>query len=996
VIVLDTSTSADYDWTGTTFVFGTPVVGETGYASEGATVSVTITASPPPPDGTRLRMQVLGTVDGSDYTITGSSGWVEFDGVSGTVSWGITLDEDVTTEGPETLQIQARTGWPASDGDIVYTSPLITVGDTSQAAPTYAVTPDDTTVNEGDVVVFGVDCTTVAPGTILYWTLAPGSTVDAADFVGGATSGEVEITSGDIIASSGAFALTLAADATTEDMNLVVTGTATGGTASTLEDSGASWDVDAHAGRLVIIESGTGAGQVRMITANTSTAMTVAPDWATPPDATSAYRTIIEFFAVELRTGSAEGPVVDATDWIIVNDTSLTPPVFSASVSRESVPEGEGFYLSAIADWFLGDTLYITHSGTAGDADFVGGLPETLSLSETTYPRKTGSVLITVAQDELIEGPETISFQLRTGSTGGPIVATAGPVTIIDEAYTLTPDRTLITEGDTVVFTAAAIHSNPSATLYWTVNGTIDTDDVVGGALSGSVTLSGGEGTISITLAVDLISDGAEYFYLELRRGSVGGAILAVSPAVVVRESIIDYDAWLGSLDGVRILLVEMDHSAGTVYFGNYPYISRPGDTNPNRPYDDTLQDAVDIETRIDGAFTLGEVAVVNDGRHDDWVTYDWHGYPIRFLMGEPGWSLDDFRLVALATNGGLDGIERGLLRFAIYDAKAIFAQPLQTTLLADGNPVPVAVGKPFNISPRLISVPDDEYQVHEGAIVAVTPRDNGADVASADNLAGGTFELSAAPQGTVTADVETSLTTPTAIIAWVCDRYGVAVDGDTLDDLPTYDIGLYYDSQATGADVLTHVCQSIGGYWLRGADGEVEVYILDEPAETADIELDYQTEIAEGGLRLVAMEEPVKTLTLNYKRNWAPQARDSLAGSVITGSPAFADELTKEWRQIAITNSVADHPLAQDAVMDTYLVDSLDAYAEANRVAGLRAVRRERWEVECFLAQAAAQVGKTVKITYPAWGFESGRNARIVAVSRQLSRGRVTLEVWL
>src|SRR5690606_28382067 len=83
----------------------------------------------------------------------------------------------------------------------------------------------------------------------------------------------------------------------------------------------------------------------------------------------------------------------------------------------------------------------------------------------------------------------------------GPIVATAGPVTIIDEAYTLTPDRTLITEGDTVVFTAAAIHSNPSATLYWTVNGTIDTDDVVGGALSGSVTLSGGEGTISITLS---------------------------------------------------------------------------------------------------------------------------------------------------------------------------------------------------------------------------------------------------------------------------------------------------------------------------------------------------------------------------------------------------------------------------------------------------------------------------------------------------------------
>src|SRR5690606_9408447 len=198
-------------------------------------------------------------------------------------------------------------------------------------------------------------------------------------------------------------------------------------------------------------------------------------------------------------------------------------------------------------------------------------------------------------------------------------------------------------------------------------------------------------------------------------------------------------------------------------------------------------------------------------------------------------------------------------------------------------------------VAPVLIDQPNHEYQVHEGAILTVEPRDNGAAVASTDTLGAGTFELSANPQGNVAADVVTSINTPALAVSWVCDRYSVDADGTTLAELPDYDIGLYYDSQATGADVLQHVCQSIGGYWLRGADGEVEVYILEEPAVTPDVILEYPSDIAHQGLRLVAMEDPVKTLTFNYRRNWAPVSRDSLAG-ILDTAPAFAETLTEQW----------------------------------------------------------------------------------------------------
>lgn len=66
-------------------------------------------------------------------------------------------------------------------------------------------------------------------------------------------------------------------------------GNATSATFSTLSDTGRNWAVNRWANYAVRIVSGTGAGQVRNILSNTSTALTVSTAWNVIPDTTSVY-----------------------------------------------------------------------------------------------------------------------------------------------------------------------------------------------------------------------------------------------------------------------------------------------------------------------------------------------------------------------------------------------------------------------------------------------------------------------------------------------------------------------------------------------------------------------------------------------------------------------------------------------------------------------------------------------------------------------------------
>ncbi|RLI83693.1 hypothetical protein DRP04_00810 [Archaeoglobales archaeon] len=68
------------------------------------------------------------------------------------------------------------------------------------------------------------------------------------------------------------------------------TGNVTSATANTLTDSSKNWGTDIWKDMYVEITGGTGAGQIRRISGNTSDTITVTENWSETPDETSTYR----------------------------------------------------------------------------------------------------------------------------------------------------------------------------------------------------------------------------------------------------------------------------------------------------------------------------------------------------------------------------------------------------------------------------------------------------------------------------------------------------------------------------------------------------------------------------------------------------------------------------------------------------------------------------------------------------------------------------------
>ncbi len=75
-------------------------------------------------------------------------------------------------------------------------------------------------------------------------------------------------------------------------VRLLAYGTATAGAAKTLTDSGQIWGVNAFAGATLVITGGTGSGQSKSITSNTTTVITVDGNWKTNPNNTSTYQVL--------------------------------------------------------------------------------------------------------------------------------------------------------------------------------------------------------------------------------------------------------------------------------------------------------------------------------------------------------------------------------------------------------------------------------------------------------------------------------------------------------------------------------------------------------------------------------------------------------------------------------------------------------------------------------------------------------------------------------
>ena len=243
-----------------------------------------------------------------------------------------------------------------------------------------------------------------------------------------------------------------------------------------------------------------------------------------------------ETFNIQIRKISQYGDLVLVSTPISIIDTSNTVPIYSFTSVPSSINEGaSGTFNVSTVNVANGTTLYWTvnynglsdFSATSGSFNITAGI---------------GSFSISPSSDNLTEGPETFTISLRTGSQGGPVIATSNPVTINDISlstidYNFSSIPSSIDEGEIGTFRVATGNVANGTTLYWTLdyNSSSSVADFPF-PQSGSFIVNSNTGTFTVGPIADFLTEGSETVKAQIRTNGINGLVVATSNPVVIND----------------------------------------------------------------------------------------------------------------------------------------------------------------------------------------------------------------------------------------------------------------------------------------------------------------------------------------------------------------------------------------------------------------------------------------------------------------------------
>ena len=248
---------------------------------------------------------------------------------------------------------------------------------------------------------------------------------------------------------------------------------------------------------------------------------------------------ITEAFKVIVSTGSTLGPEVGRSS--LVRITNLGLPSYTITPSAASVNEGSSVSFTVNTVNASG-TLYYSTNGTANAADFTdNSLTGSFSVVSTGSTTGVGTIVRSIATDFDTESGEQFSITIRTGSTSGPGVITSSNVTIGDvtPTFNIAESTTSVNEGGSVTFTISGSNI-PDGTYYYTIyeeEGTVASTDFNPANLNGSFSINNNSGSITITIAEDITSEGPDKFKIQIRTGSISGTVIAESNAITINDT---------------------------------------------------------------------------------------------------------------------------------------------------------------------------------------------------------------------------------------------------------------------------------------------------------------------------------------------------------------------------------------------------------------------------------------------------------------------------
>lgn len=474
------------------------------------------------------------------------------------------------------------------------------------------------------------------------------------------------------------------------------------------------------------------------------------------------------------------------------------------------------------------------------------------------------------------------------------------------------------------------------------------------------------------------------------------------------------FAAWLKTPGVDRCYIIEADYLLGgelhTLRRSTHPFRSAASDTPALAPYPETILTLPEFDREMSEAFVgtssiaVGELELFLDAELLQLInTGVFGGQQLRMYTGDARWPLAQFGQILVAQTQQLEAASYDTAKLTFRDRAALFNRMIQPNTIATGpnagKPVPLCFGQCFNVPAVLLNPVTKQYQVHDGAVSAITAvRENGMPISFTADVATGTFTLSLNAKGRVTADVQGAvvgggyLSTADQLIDYlVTTVMGLPAPVGAL--LPAYTLGLYIIKDRTVTTVLDEIAASVGAAWFFNRVNQVvKTHFNGLAAATDVLGLD---DIEDDSLLPVRRITPAKSVTLGYQRNWTPQA-DGLAGVIRETEPELATLYEQDESLVVIETAGVSttYPDATDIIVSTLITFEADAQTEAQRRADIASAPHRVFELSAFAAPFAMQLGQTISIDYPQY-FTAGQQAMITRLTDLPAENSVRLEVW-
>ncbi len=472
-----------------------------------------------------------------------------------------------------------------------------------------------------------------------------------------------------------------------------------------------------------------------------------------------------------------------------------------------------------------------------------------------------------------------------------------------------------------------------------------------------------------------------------------------------------------------------------TFHFSDDGFVTAPDDVPPDTHFDARLLSALNFERQLFAGGRLsgrsfpgvGTLMLNNaDGGLDAMTALAFDGRRVRVLLGGEGFAYAEFATIFDGTADGLE-YDDETVTIRLRDLQSWFEAGIGRGIYGgtgglDGRSglkdreKPLTFGRVHHVPAILVDPSTLTYQVHDGAIEDVdTVYDSGlaltkvSGVPSAGQFAvdsaAGLFTLGASAAGTVTADVRGDRTadgyveTVAALIrrlvttrATVQSPLDVDAAGFAAFDASHRAVaGVWVREGRSLAEVLDALADSIGAHYGFDRSGRLTIGRVEPPAAVGAARFD-ETQILE--IERLALARPVWRHGVEYRRYWRTLDAGAIAGAV--GEEARADLAEPVRVEAAEDEAVRQrHPLAEEAVVSTLLVDPADAAAEANRLLTLFGAGRVAFRVLVKTQPFALELGQTVTLVYPRHGLRTGRNLVIVGMVEDSAMNEIALDLW-